>query len=349
MNANRSFAPNAAALLLVALAPIALASCQSKPQSESQSQTQSPSQTQTASGTIKIDGSSTVFPITEAVAEEFQIANPGTRVTVGISGTGGGFKKFIAGEIDISDASRPISASEIEGATAAGLQFIELPIAYDGLSIVVNPKNTFCNSITVEELKKIWQPESSVKMWSDVRPDWPAKPLNLYGPGHDSGTFDYFTEAIVGKAKSSRADYTASEDDNVLVQGVEGDENALGFFGFAYYMENKDRLKIVGVDAGHGAVLPSEQTINDGTYSPLSRPVFIYVSTKSADRPEVKSFVNFFLNDGPALVKEVGYVPLPAAVYDLARVRFSERKTGTVFGGEGHKVGMKLEELIAAR
>jgi phosphate transport system substrate-binding protein len=349
MNVNRSFGSNAAAMLLVALAPFALAACQSKPQSQSESHSQSQSQTQTASGTIKIDGSSTVFPITEAVAEEFQAANPGTRVTVGISGTGGGFKKFIAGEIDISDASRPISAAEMEGATAAGLQYIELPIAYDGLSIVVNPKNTFCSALTVEELKKIWQPESSVKMWSDVRPDWPAKPLNLYGPGHDSGTFDYFTEAIVGKAKSSRADYTASEDDNVLVQGVEGDENALGFFGFAYYKENKDRLKIVSVDSGNGPVVPSEQTINDGTYSPLSRPVFIYVSMKSADRPEVKSFVNFYLNEGAALVKEVGYVPLPATVYELARTRFSEKKTGTVFGGAGHKVGMKLEELIAAR
>ena len=342
MNAKRSIARKAATgALLLALAALALASCQSKSQTESTSGA--------LSGTVKIDGSSTVFPITEAVAEEFQAANPGVRVTVGISGTGGGFKKFIAGQTDLSDASRPISSSELEQATAAGLQFIELPIAYDGLSIVVNPKNDFCNSLTVEELKKIWQPESSVKMWSDVRPEWPAKPLNLYGAGHDSGTFDYFTEAIVGKAKSSRSDFTASEDDNVLVQGVEGDENALGYFGFAYYVENKGRLKVVAVDPGTGPVLPSEQTINDGTYAPLSRPVFIYVSMKSADRPEIQSFVKFYLDNGAALVKEVGYVALPATIYDLARTRFATKKTGTVFGGEGHKVGMKLEDLIAAR
>jgi len=322
-----------AGALLLAISPLALTACQAAP----------------LSGTVKVDGSSTVFPITEAVAEEFQIANPKVRVTVGISGTGGGFKKFYAGEIDVSDASRPIAAAEMEAAAKNGVEYVELPVAYDGLSIVVNPRNTFVSSLTVEELKKIWQPESTVKLWSDVRPEWPAKPISLYGAGHDSGTFDYFTEAIVGKAKSCRSDYTASEDDNVLVQGVEGDQNALGFFGYAYYAENTSRLKLVSVDPGTGAVAPSEETIRNGTYTPLSRPIFIYVSTAAAARPEVTAFVEFYLENAPALVAEVGYVPLPAAVYDLALARFEQRTAGTVFGGEGHKVGFKLEDLLTAK
>ncbi len=319
--------------LLLTLSPLFLGACQAAP----------------LSGTVKIDGSSTVFPITEAVAEEFQIQNPKVRVTVGISGTGGGFKKFYAGEIDISDASRPIAAAEMEAAAKNGIEYIELPVAYDGLSIVVNPKNDFASTLTVEELKKIWQPESTVKMWSDVRPGWPAKPINLYGAGHDSGTFDYFTEAIVGKAKSCRSDYTASEDDNVLVQGVEGDQNALGFFGYAYYAENKSRLKLISVDPGTGAVAPTEETIRNGAYAPLSRPIFIYVSTAAAQRPEIQSFVKFYIANAPTLVTEVGYVPLPTIVYELALARFEQRTAGTVFGGQGHKVGFKLEDLLTAK
>ena len=295
---------------------------------------------------IKIDGSSTVFPITEAVAEEFQRATR-TRVTVGISGTGGGFKKFCREETDISDASRPILDSEIEACKKAGIQFIELPVAYDAITVMVNPKNTWIKTLTVAELKKMWQPESqgTVTKWNQVNPAWPDAPLKLYGPGADSGTFDYFTEATVGKAKSSRGDYTASEDDNVLVQGIANDKNALGYFGFAYYKENKNRLKAVAIEGGKGPVFPSEDTIENGTYAPLSRPVFIYVNKKAYTRPEVKAFVEFYLTKGPALVKQVGYVPLPAKAYQTALDHVKKGKVGTIFGG-APAVGMKIEELM---
>jgi len=282
-------------------------------------------------GTVKVDGSSTVFPITEAVAEEFRAVQPRVRVTVGISGTGGGFKKFCAGEMDINDASRPIKDSELEKATANGIDFIELPVAYDGLSVLVNPKNDWAGTMTVAELKKIWQPGSAVKKWSDVRPDWPDREIHLYGPGTDSGTFDYFTEAINGKSQACRADFTASEDDNVLVQGVAGDLDALGFFGFAYYAENKDKLKLVAVDGGAGPIAPSEVTINNGTYAPLSRPIFIYVGLEAAKRPEVEAFVSFYIEHAGALAKDVGYVALPAQAYELARTRLQKRVTGSVF------------------
>lgn len=298
---------------------------------------------------IKIDGSSTVYPITEAVAEEFQKANKGAlRVTVGISGTGGGFKKFTRGEIDISDASRPILAKEMEEAKKNGVEYIEIPVAYDGLSVMVNPGNNWITSMTVADLKKIWEPAAQGKItkWNQVRPEWPDAPIKLYGPGADSGTFDYFTEAIVGKAKSSRGDYTGSEDDNTLVQGIAGDKIALGYFGYAYYAENKDRLKLVAIEGGKGAVLPSEKTIMDGTYSPLSRPIFIYVNKKSADKPEVKQFVEFYLKNAPMLVKQVKYVPLSDEIYKLAEEHFAKKKTGTVFGGEA-QVGVKLEDLLA--
>lgn len=266
-------------------------------------------------GEVKIDGSSTVFPITEAVAEEFLGVQPRVRVNVGVSGTGGGFKKFLAGETDINDASRHIKPNEEKAAKTKGIAYLELPIAYDGLSVVVNPKNSFVNHLTAEELKKIWQPGSSVKTWADVRPGWPAKEIKLYGPGTDSGTFDYFTKAINGKSGASRPDYTASEDDNVLVHGIAGDTYALGYFGYAYYIENKNKLKVVPIDGGAGPVKPTEKTINDGSYKPLSRPIFIYVRTDALKKPPVKAFVDFYLESAGALVTEVGYVPLSPAGY----------------------------------
>ncbi|MBI4688416.1 MAG: PstS family phosphate ABC transporter substrate-binding protein [Nitrospirae bacterium] len=297
---------------------------------------------------IKIDGSSTVYPITEAVAEEFQKAKRGAvNVTVGISGTGGGFKKFCRGEIDISDASRPILKKEMDVCKEHGVEYIELPVAYDGLTVMVNPKNTWASSMTVAELKKMWEPAAQGKItkWNQIRPDWPDAPLKLYGAGVDSGTFDYFTEAIVGKAKSSRGDFTSSEDDNILVQGISTDKNALGFFGYAYYAENKDKLKLVAIDGGKGPVLPSEKTVMEGTYQPLSRPIFIYVSKASASKPEIKEFIEFYLKSAPNLVKQVKYVPLPDKAYKLVSERFSKGKTGTLFGGEA-EVGVKIEDLL---
>ena len=267
------------------------------------------------SGTIEIDGSSTVFPITEAVAEEFQKENPRVRLNVGVSGTGGGFKRFIVGEIEINDASRPIKPSEVEQASMNGISFLELRVAIDGLAVSVNPQNDWVDHLTVEELKRIWEPGSSVSTWSDIRPEWPDTQINLYGPGTDSGTFDYFTEVIVGEEDASRADFTASENDNVLVQGIAGDVNALGYFGFAYYVENSDKLKIVPIDAGDGPVIPSAKTINSGEYRPLARPIFIYVSLEALERAEVMAFVEFYLENAVDLVSEVGYIPLPESIY----------------------------------
>jgi phosphate transport system substrate-binding protein len=298
---------------------------------------------------IQIDGSSTVFPITEAVAEEFQKAKKGkVKVTVGIAGTGGGFKKFCRGETAISAASRPILKAEMEACKQSGVQFFELPVAYDALTVIVNPKNDWVKTLTVPDLKKMWEPgaQGKVSTWNQVRSAWPNNPLKLFGPGADSGTFDYFTEAIVGRAKSSRGDFTASEDDNVLVQGVANDRNALGYFGFAYYIENQKKLKAAAIDGGKGAVLPSAKTVEDGTYQPLSRPIFIYVSKKSFDsRPEVKEFVEYYLKEGPALIKQVKYVPLPQTAYGLNMDHLKKGKVGTVFGGEA-EVGVKIEELL---
>jgi phosphate transport system substrate-binding protein len=285
-------------------------------------------------GAVSVDGSSTVFPVTEAVAEEFRAEQPEVRVTVGISGTGGGFQKFGNGEIDVADASRPIKPSELEAARANGIEPIELPVAYDGLSVVVHPDNDWVDHLTVEELQRIWQPESTVQTWRDVRPEWPDRRIALYGAGTDSGTFDYFTEAIVGKSGAARSDYTASEDDNVLVQGVEGDPDALGFFGFAYYVENSERLKIVPIDPGTGPVAPSHDTINDGTYRPLSRPIFVYVARPAADRPEVAAFVDFYLENAATLAEEVGYVALPPEAYAAVKEHWTRRVTGTVYQGE---------------
>jgi phosphate transport system substrate-binding protein len=277
--------------------------------------------------TIKIDGSSTVFPITEAVAEEFRKTNPKIKITIGVSGTGGGFKKFGIGEIDINNASRPFKDKEIAAATAKGINFYELPVAYDGLSIIVNKKNTFVDSLTIEQLKKIWEPNSKVKTWKDVNAAWPDKKIVLYGPGPDSGTFDYFTEEVVGTARAMRSDFTSSEDDNVIVNGVSGDEFSLGYFGFAYFQENSSKLKALSVDKGKGPIHGEDKTISNGTY-PLSRPLFIVVSSKAAERAEVKDFVNFYLKNAAKLAKEVGYTELPSSVYAEATKRFQTGKTG---------------------
>jgi phosphate transport system substrate-binding protein len=266
-------------------------------------------------GSVQIDGSSTVFPIAEAVAEEFQAANPDVRVTVGFSGSGGGFKRFCAGETDISNASRPITESEIQQCADAGVEYTELAVAWDGLSVIANPANTFASCLTTEELRRIWGPDSDVTTWRDVRAAWPAEEIRLYGPGTDSGTFDYFTEAINGESGASRPDFQASEDDNILVQGVAGDEYALGYFGYAYYAENADRLKLLEVDGGSGCVAPSDATIADGSYAPLSRPLFVYVSHASLSRPEVRSYVDFMLEEAASLVPATGYHALSDAEY----------------------------------
>jgi phosphate transport system substrate-binding protein len=301
---------------------------------------------------VKVDGSSTVYPITEAVAEEFQKTEKNAiRVTVGISGTGGGFKKFCRGEIDISDASRPILKSEMDACAKAGITYYELPVAFDALTVVVNPRNRFLDKgITVEQLKKMWEPaaQGRITRWNQIDPAWPDAPLKLFGAGADSGTFDYFTEAVVGKAKSSRGDYTASEDDNVLVQGVARDENAIGYFGFAYYAENASKLKAVAIIAkpGNSPVGPSMESVINGTYQPLARPIFIYVNAKSLERPEVRKFVDYYLTHGAALAREVKYVPLPDKAYTLNKEHLAKGKRGTVFGGMA-EVGVRIEELMA--
>lgn len=288
-------------------------------------QTATSGKTETAglSGEVKIDGSSTVYPITEAVAEEFTAANPNVRVPVGVSGTGGGFKKFIAGETDINDASRAIKDKEAADAKAAGIEYTQFDIAYDGLSVLVNPQNTWVDSLTVEELKKIWEPNSQVKTWKDVRPEWPAEPIKFYAPGTDSGTFDYFTEAINGESGAIRQDFTASEDDNILVQGIAGDKDAIGFFGFAYYEENKDKLKIVKIDGGKGPIEPSMETIKDGSYAPLSRPLFLYVKNESLNKPEVNAFVKYYIENAKEMAPAVGYIALPDEKYqaDLEKLK----------------------------
>lgn len=299
---------------------------------------------------VKVDGSSTVYPVTEAVAEDFQKSKKNAvKVTVGISGTGGGFKKFCRGEIDISNASRPISAKEMEECAKAGIKFLELPIAYDALTVVINPKNTFLKQMTVEELKKMWEPSAQGKVtkWNQINPAWPDAEFKLFGAGADSGTFDYFTEAVVGKSKSSRGDFTASEDDNVLVQGVARDVNALGFFGFAYYAENKGKLKSVPIvaKAGMPAVAPSMEAVINGTYQPLARPIFIYVNEASMKKAEVREFVGYYLTNGARLAKEVKYVPLPPRAYELAREHVKANKLGSVFVGVS-AVGMTVEELM---
>ncbi len=306
-----------------------------------------------AADLIRVDGSSTVFPITEATSEEFQKEMASVKVMVGISGTGGGFKRFCRGETDISDASRPIKAKEIQACKESGIEFIEIPIAYDGLAVVVNPANTWASTLTVDDLKKMWDAvaQDKVTNWNQVRSDFPNKELHLFGPGTDSGTFDYFTEAINGKQGQSRGDYTASEDDNVLVEGVGSDEGALGYFGLAYYEQNKDRLKVVAIDDnkssdGEGGIIPTSETVRDGTYQPLARPLFIYINSKSATIPKVKKFVEFYLAHAAELSKEVGYIALPDDAYDAAKDRFAKGIKGSVFSTLTSQVGVKISDLL---
>lgn len=303
---------------------------------------------------IKVDGSSTVYPITEAVAEDFQKGNRGVKVTVGISGSGGGFKKFVRGEIDVSDSSRPIMQAEADEAAKSGIEYIELPVAFDALTVVINTQNTWATSMTVDELKKLWGPEADGKVtkWSEVRAGWPDSKIELYGPGTDSGTFDYFTEAVVGKAKSSRGDYTASEDDNTLVKGVEGNKNAIGYFGYAYYVSHQKRLRAVEIQWDKNPVStqpvgPSKEAVINGSYAPLSRPLFIYVNKKAAEtRPEVRAFVEYYLKNAAKLSNEVKYVSLPAKAYELTQSRFAKLQTGSAFLGKAH-VGLNIEDVLA--
>ena len=297
------------------------------------------------SGRIVIDGSSTVMPLSKAIAAGFRTSNPAVTVDVAESGTGGGFRKFCAGQTDIEDASRPINAAETADCKAHGVDFVELPVGFDSLSVVVNPKNTFADCLTVPELKRMWEPaaEGKVTTWKQIRAAFPARPLKLFGPGHDSGTFDYFALAIVGVESKSRNDYTGSEDDDVIARGIEADADALGYFGAAYYQANKDKLKLVGVDSGHGCVLPSAQTVADASYRPLSRPLFIYVKKDAAKRPEVAAFVRFYLKpESSSYVTSIGYVPLSSAAMLSATGRFEEGLPGSALGGHGSVLNVKL-------
>jgi phosphate binding protein len=300
---------------------------------------------------VSVDGSSTVFPLTEAVAEEFMEDTQGARVNVGVSGTGGGFSKFLRGETAINDASRPISPGEIEKAASNGIEYIEIPVAYDGLAVVVHPENDWVNCLTASELEELWNPNSSIDRWSQLRDDFPDRPIDLYGPGTASGTYDYFTEAIVGESGASRSDFTASEDDNVLVQGIKGTETALGYFGLAYYENNAKELKALGIDpdqrdSGPSCVTPSAKTVQKGTYRPLSRPLFIYVNAAKIT-PTVEKFVEFYLKNAGELSSDVGYVAMPDDAYELALQRFRNRTTGTVFGAEGiDATGTRVEEML---
>ncbi|RZA04662.1 MAG: PstS family phosphate ABC transporter substrate-binding protein [Proteobacteria bacterium] len=307
-----------------------------------------------ATALIKADGSSTVFPVSEAVSEEFQNAKKGkVRMTVGISGTGGGFKKFCRGETDVQNASRPILANEMEDCRKSNVKYFELPIGFDAIAIVVNPRNDWLNSINLEELKKMWEPaaQGKVSKWNQINAKYPARDLKLYGAGADSGTFDYFTEAVTGKAKASRGDYTASEDDNTLVLGVANDQGALGFLPLSYYEANKSKLKLLGLVGGAkspkklAAVLPSKQTVTDGSYFPLSRPIFIYVNEASYKKPEVKEFVEFFLTKGPELIEQVKYIALPLSAYATAREHLTKNKLGTAFGGHPD-VGLTIDQIL---
>lgn len=304
-------------VLIVTLAFVALACGEKKDNKDNKVSTE-------LSGTIKVDGSSTVFPVTEAVAEEFRSAQPKVKVTIGVSGTGGGFKKFSRGETNLSNASRPIKDKEKKACEENNINYLELEVAYDGLAVLVNPANDWVDSFTVEELKKIWEPAAQGKImkWNQIRPEWPNEEIHLFGPGVASGTYDYFTEAIVGKSGSSRGDFTASEDDHVLVQGIAGDKFSLGFFGLAYYAENKDKLTLIGVHNGESIVKPTLETVSNGTYRPLSRPLFVYVNSTSVKSPEVVEFVEFYLENAGELSTDVGYIPLPEEKYTEQKNNF---------------------------
>ncbi|MEX1382203.1 PstS family phosphate ABC transporter substrate-binding protein [Lutibacter sp.] len=304
-------------VFIISLAIVAISCGEKKEKKET-------SETTFLEGTIKVDGSSTVFPVTEAVAEEFRAVQPKVKVTIGVSGTGGGFKKFSRGETNISNASRPIKDKEIAACEENNISYLELEVAYDGLAVLVNPENDWVDSFTVEELKKIWEPAAQgvIMKWNQIRPEWPNEEIHLFGPGVASGTYDYFTEAIVGKSGSSRGDFTASEDDHVLVQGIVGDKYALGFFGLAYYAENKDKLTLIGVNNGEEVVKPTLETVSNGTYRPLSRPLFIYVNSTSIKSPEVVEFVNFYIDNATELSEDVGYIPLPSELYTKQKENF---------------------------
>ncbi|NJK76153.1 MAG: PstS family phosphate ABC transporter substrate-binding protein [Richelia sp. CSU_2_1] len=335
---NPASKPKVSALSIIALAIGAIAMLNSCTQAQSQE-----------SQSIKIDGSSTVYPITDAVAKAYQKTNAkAAQITVEFSGTSAGFKKFCAGETDISNASRPITKEEMEACNKAGIRYYELPVAFDALTVAVNPKNDWAKDITVDELKKLWEPgaQDKIKTWNQIRSNWPNRPITLYGAGKDSGTFDYFTEAVVGTAKSSRTDYTASEDDTVLVQGIIKDENALGYFGFSYYEDNQSQLKAVAIDRGKGPVLPSKEAVKKAQYNPLARPLFIYVSYDAArNKSEVRNFVEFYMKQAPTLVGSVGYIPLPQEGYQLIYNNFYNGKVGTVFDGQA-QFDLTIAELL---
>lgn len=314
--------------------------------------TEPPADTGELTGRVNVDGSSTVFPVTQAMAEEFQLIAPDVQVPVGVSGTGGGFEKFCNGETDISDASRPIKAEEAEVCESNGIEYIEIPVAFDGLSVMVNPENDWVTCLTVEELNMIWDPssEGEITSWNQIRDEFPDEDLVLFGAGTDSGTYDYFTDVVNGEEGASRGDFTGSEDDNILVSGIAGTESALGFFGYAYYVENTELLKLVAIDDGNpdngdGCIEPSEETINDGTYQPLSRPIFIYVNAESAERPEVAAFIEFYLLEGPSIIPEIGYVPFSVDFYAILWDRFQAGTTGSVFGG-GSTSGVTVNDLL---
>ncbi|WP_315874771.1 PstS family phosphate ABC transporter substrate-binding protein [Thermocoleostomius sinensis] len=337
---------------MVALSVLALTVGCSAPTSTTQTGSQSP-QTETTGTveqvTIVADGSSTVYPLTDEAVQEYQFENRETaEFSVTFSGTTGGFRKFCAGETDISNASRPINSSEIEACRSAGVNYVELPVAYDALTVAVHPTNTWAESMTVAELKRLWEPaaEGTITNWNQIRPDWPNQPINLYGAGSDSGTFDYFTEAIVGESRASRSDYTASEDDEALVRGLRSDPNGLGYFGYAYYEENQRLLKPVAIDNGNGPVLPSSETVVAGDYQPLARPLFIYVNTDALqNKPELREFVEFYLLNAETFAKAIGYVPLPDEVYTIALDHLQQNKVGTAFGGVA-ETNLKLEDLL---
>jgi phosphate transport system substrate-binding protein len=309
----------------------------------------SPQPTQFASlnGTIVIDGSSTVFPISEQAALRFKQLAPAVQIQLGVSGTGGGFEKFCAGETDISDASRPINVEEISACTATNIEFIELPVAFDGISVVVHPTNNWAQCLTIAELRRLWEPaaEATLTRWSQLRPEWPDQPIDLYGAGGDSGTYDYFTSAVVGEEGVSRMDYVASEDDYLLAQDVSENPNGLAFFGYGYYVEYGDLLHSVAIDGGDGCVAPTSESIANGSYQPLSRPMFIYVNTTALEREEVRVFVEEYLQNAASLVSAAGYIPLPERVYELAMQRVARTTTGSLFDG-GSEVGLSIEELL---
>ena len=308
-------------ILIIALAFLSVA-CGNKKSNDSGNQSIE------LTGSVAIDGSGTVFPVSEAVAEEFLRVEPQVKVTVGESGTGGGFKKFGAGVIDISDASREIKGKEIELCKENGIEYVQLTVALDGITVVVNKDNTWATTMTTEELKKLWEPNSKITKWNQIRNEWPNEEIHLYGPNTSHGTYDFFTEIIMGESGASRTDYNAVSDYNVAVQGIEKDKNALGYFGLSYYEENKDKLGVVGIDNGTGAVLPSIETVANNTYAPLSRSLFIFVSKKSAQRAEVKKFVEFYLDNAPELCTEVGYVPMPKSGYDMQKEKFQKAVSG---------------------